>query len=341
LGLDKNGNPVFKGTNKKTIGFQFKGASASDAVVTFDDELESDIGLRFVSGQRCEVPKAIVTTCILELKPSKNSNGTHPAIVKTMSANTGSGKNQPGEITIEPETQLPNNPCRGIQIAALLVLSFLLIQGLQRFFFAWLITRYAPVSATAKRVRLDVSIDSSGSLSIHNKTNISDSDESFNFDNNVSTLSFDAFGFSFICSPTETFFHSTSSPRGQVVHTYRHVIGSAGLVTSKKDKFTKGLVDLTLRGQWVLGIDASQAESLVSGSLTVPAELVVFLEPYEKKSREEQLVDLEFTIASSNLNRSVTSLIENLLSKVEEESEETHDIWTDALDDILKGKTDG
>ena len=337
-GVDATGHPIFKGTNKKTVGFKFKGASASDSVVTFDTELKSDIGLKFISGQKCVVKMAEEKTCVLELKPSKNSNGSHPAIARITSAVKSSSQTQTGEIPLDLETQLPSDAGRGIKLALILILSFFVIQGVQRYFFAWLITRYAPLNPTARRVRLDVTVDVSGSLSIDNRSEVAVTDESFTFDNIDSTLGFDAFGYSFKSSPIRTFLHSTSSPNGLVSREGRHVIGSAGLVTSKKETSSVGLVDLALRGQWVLGIESSEAQAWMNGTTSITAELVVFLEPYEKKPRADQLADLEFTIASSNLNQFVTSLMENLNSKVEvldEVSSEVADVFSTPNADVF------
>jgi hypothetical protein len=339
-GVDATGHPIFKGTNKKTVGFKFKGASASDSVVTFDDELRSDIGLKFISGQKCEVKKAVETTCTLELKPSRESNGSHPAVVKITSSVKDSSETQIGEIPLDLETLLPNDTSRGIKTALLLILAFLVIQGAQRFFFAWLISRYAPLSPTARRVRLDVTVDTSGQISIVNRLEIPVSDESFTFDNVESTLGFDAFGYSFKCSPTRTFLHSTSSPNGQVSRDGRHVIGSGGLITSKNETTAVGLVDLALRGQWILGVDLSEAQSLVEGSTSITAELIAFLEPYEKKSRDDQMGELEFTIASSNLGQYLALLIDNLNSKVEVEPEvliDGGDVFVASNDDDVFG----
>jgi hypothetical protein len=320
-GVDSNGAPIFKGTNKKAIAFRFKGASASDSVVTFSDEIESDIGLKFVSGQKCIIKKSAETVCRLELKPSKESNGIHSAVVKTTSSIGGDGEPQNGEIPIELETQLPNNVNRGLLAALALIGSFLLIQGVQRFFFAWLITRYSPLNSTSKRVRLDVRIDSSGMVSFNPRGDIASTDETFNFDNVDSSLGFDAFGYHFGCSPARTFMRSTSAPHGEVTHVSRHVIGSSGVIAPKKDALSGGLVDLALRNQWIIGIGAAEIQSLLDGALFTEAELVVFLEPYAKKSREDQLGDLEFSIASSNLSQMFISLLENLRSKIVVEPE--------------------
>jgi hypothetical protein len=333
LGLDKkipdvdaDGNPVFKGTDKKTIGFQFKGASASDSVVTFVDDLESDIGLRFVSGQRCEIPKATLITCKLELKPSKDSNGTHPAIVKTMSASLGTGKNQPGEITIKPKTLLPDDWIKGAVAAFILVLSFLSIQGLQRFFFAWLVSRFGALSPTARRARIDIRVTSSGDISGESGSGLSvkTGDESFIFENTEPNTQFVLFGYEFTCSGWDTFKRSTAMPVGGVIKSGFFVFGSAGVQLAKKalilDQGSKGSVELSLRGQWVIGIANSDLISLAGGAPEVPAELVVYLSPLEQVSLEQQLAEMIFTISAGRFPGLLIETLEKVRTVIEESS---------------------
>lgn len=335
-GVDENGNPIFKGTNKRTIGFQFRGASASDALVTFTDDLESDIGLKFISGQTCEVKKSVVTTCILEIKPSKDSNGEHPAVVKTLSSITGSEKTQSGEIPIYPETQLPNDPCRGIRIAALLVLSFLVIQAFQRFIFAWLISRFGAVSPTARRARIDVLVSNSGDVLGQNGSQfvVKAGDEAFVFENTESTTQFNLFGYEFVCSVWNTFRKSTSMPLGQVSKSGSFVFGSAGVLTPKKSRIleqgTIGLVELSLRGQWVIGLAQSDLVALTQGASQVAGELVLYLSPFENVSLEQQLAEASFAISSGRFPALLTEVLEKVSDAIDED-----------VDQPLNGSNDG
>lgn len=340
-GVDENGNPIFKGTNKQTIGFQFRGASASDALVTFTDDLESDIGLKFISGQTCEVKKSVVTTCILEIKPSKDSNGEHPAVVKTLSSIVGSEKTQSGEIPIYPETQLPNDPRRGIVIAALLVFSFLLIQALQRFFFAWLISRFGAVSPTARRARIDILVSGSGDVSGQNGSQfvVKAGDEAFVFENTESKTQFNLFGYEFICSVWNTFKKSTSMPLGRVVKNGSFVFGSAGVIAPKQSRIleqgTQGLVELSLRGQWVIGIANTDVVALTQGSSQVPGELVLYLSPFESVSLEQQLSEISFTISSGRFPGLLSETLEKVSLAREETSEQPTNGTSDGLGDGL------
>jgi hypothetical protein len=135
--------------------------------------------------------------------------------------------------------------------------------------------------------------------------NPSQADESFTFENIEPTTSFNIFGYQFDCSVMRTFLKSTTSPVGLVSRDSSVVIGSRGNQFTKADpQSTQGLVGLSLRGQWVIGVKAADVQALVNGDMSAPAEVVVFLDPYGEGSgmspRNQQLSDLSFTIASSN-----------------------------------------
>lgn len=327
-GVDATGHPIFKGTNKKTVGFKFKGASASDSVVTFDTELKSDIGLKFISGQKCEVKKAVETTCILEMKPSEKSNGSHPAVAKITSSVKGSSETQIGEIPLDLETLLPNDTTRGIRAAVILILSFLAIQALQRFFFAWLISRFGAVSPTARRARVDILVSNSGDISGMGGSQlvVKTGDESFVFENTESTTQFNLFGYEFICSVWNTFKKSTSMPLGRVVKSGSSVFGSAGVLAPKKSQIleqgTEGLVELSLRGQWVIGIANSDLAALTQGTSQVAAELVLYLSPFEQVSLEQQLAEISFTISAGRFPGLLSEVLQKVSLALEESVEE-------------------
>lgn len=322
-GVDATGAPVLKGTNKKLIGFRFKGASASDAEVLFSD-IESDVEFKFVSGEKCIVKKAQETTCELEIKALKDSNGFHAVTVKTLSSIKGSEKSQTGSIPIEIETLKPNNPWNGIKIALLLVLSFLIIQGLQRFFFAWLISRFGAVSPTARRARIDILVSSSGDVSgsSGSRLAVKTGDESFVFENTEATTQFHLFGYEFVCSAWNTFKHSTSMPLGKVIKNGSFVFGSAGVQTPKKSQLleqgTDGLVELSLRGQWVIGIENSDLIALTGGASQVPAELVIYLSPFEQVSLEQQLSEISFSISAGRFPGLLSEVSEKVRSAIED-----------------------
>jgi hypothetical protein len=322
-GVDATGAPVLKGTNKKSIGFRFKGASASDAEVLFS-EIESDVEFKFVSGEKCIVKKSQETTCELEIKALKNSNGFHSISVKTLSSIKGSDKSQTGSIPIEIETLKPNNPWNGIKIALLLVLSFLIIQGLQRFIFAWLISRFGAVSPTARRARIDILVSSSGDISggSGSRLAVKTGDESFVFENTEATTQFNLFGYEFVCSAWNTFKHSTSMPLGRVIKNGSFVFGSAGVQVPKKSQLleqgTDGLVELSLRGQWVIGIKNSDLIALTGGSSQVPAEIVIYLSPFEQVSLEQQLSEISFSISAGRFPGLLNEVSEKVKSAIED-----------------------
>jgi hypothetical protein len=333
-GVDATGHPIFKGTNKKTVGFKFKGASASDSVVTFDTELKSDIGLKFISGQKCEVKKAVETTCILEMKPSKESNGSHPAAAKITSSVKGSSETQIGEIPLDLETLLPNDKWRGLKAALILIASFLAIQAAQRFFFAALISRYGALNPTARRARIDIRVSNTGDITGEggSRLAVKNGDEAFVFENTDTTTQFPLFGYQFSCSAWETFKRSTSVPLGSVSKGGYFTFGSAGVQTPKKSQIleegTKGLVELSLRGQWIIGIANSDFVSLTQGTSQVAAELVVYLSPFDQVSLEQQLGEISFTISAGRF----PALLNEVILEVQNALEKSLDVEADVID---------
>ena len=182
-------------------------------------------------------------------------------------------------------------------------------------------SRFAPLVATARRVRLDAVVDSSGGLTINPmNVNLSQSDEAFTFENVESTTGFNIFGYQFGCSVLRTFMKSTSRPVGIVSRDSYVVIGSRGLRSSKSEPHsTQGLVELSLRGQWMVGVSATHIQILVNGEMSVPAEVVAFFEPYEMLDRSQQLSDLNMTIASSNFSSEFADLVSRIRTLAEEE----------------------
>jgi hypothetical protein len=231
------------------------------------------------------------------------------------------GDPQPGEISIPVSAIKPTNPGKGILAAVELIAIFVVIQGLVRLLLSYLMSRFAPLVATARRVRLDAVVDSSGGLTINPmNVNLSQSDEAFTFENVDSTTGFNIFGFQFGCSVLRTFMKSTSRPVGIVSRDSYVVIGSRGLRSSKSEpQSTQGLVELSLRGQWIVGVSATHIQTLVNGEMSVPAEVVAFFEPYEILDRAQQLSDLNMTIASSNFSSEFADAVSRMRTLAEVE----------------------
>jgi hypothetical protein len=143
--------------------------------------------------------------------------------------------------------------------------------------------------------------------------NPSHNDEGFALENTDSVQAFSVFGYDFTVSVLRTFMRSTVAPLGQVTSTGKCVVASRGFVKTKSQpEDSAGLVALTLRGQWVVGIRGEDMQRLLNGENSIPAEVVAFLEPYEEGigiSRDQQISDLSFTIASSSFSTQFQELI--------------------------------
>jgi hypothetical protein len=134
-----------------------------------------------------------------------------------------------------------------------------------------------------------------------------------------------------------TFMKSTTSPVGLVSRDSSVVIGSRGNQFTKTDpQSTQGLVGLSLRGQWVIGVKAADVQALVNGDMSAPAEVVAFLDPYGDGSgmspRNQQLADLSFTIASSNFASEFSDVVSRFreLNQVDEIDTPVSDGWDSA-----------
>jgi hypothetical protein len=308
--------PKIVGTNKQTIQFRFKGADGRDTRVTFADELDAGIGLQFISGQECGIVKNEETVCTLELKPSKESYGAKALLVSASFTSVDDAA-QSSEVDIPTEVLMEKavRAARGIWAALLLVAVFLIVQALQRFLFASLMSRFAALNPVDRRARLDVEISESGHVLGRGGSlfAIDRGDESFVFENSEPTSSFYLFGYQFDTSAVRTFMRSTSIPQGLVTQEGKYVFGSAGTHIDKKRSGTsQGIVNLSLRHQWVIGINHEDMLRLADGVGLVNAEIVVYLDAPEKASFDQQLSDLSFEIAGGRLPQDISLVITRL-----------------------------
>jgi hypothetical protein len=204
----------------------------------------------------------------------------------------------------------------------LLVAVFLIVQALQRFLFASLMSRFAALNPIDRRARLDIEISESGHVSGRGGLlfAIASGDESFVFENAEPTPTFYLFGYQFDTSAVRTFLRSTSTPQGLVAQEGKYVFGSAGTHIDKKNSGTShGIVNLSLRHQWIIGINHEDVLRLADGVGQVNAELVVYLDPPEKASFDQQLSDLSFEIAGARLPQDLSQVISRLRESAKDE----------------------
>lgn len=329
----------FKGTPKKTVTLMFDGPDGADGRIEFGQfkDLDEDADFEIVDPKTCVIPvKATDFECEVKIVLNKVAYGDFnlPLPVKYISSDAS----QDSEIAIPVKALKPTNAGRGILAAFELIAIFLVIQGLVRLLLSYLMSRFAPLVATARRVRLDAVVDSNGGVTI-NPLNVNPSqvDESFTFENIEPTTSFNIFGYQFDCSVMRTFMKSTTSPVGIVSRDSTVLVGSRGYQFIKVDpQSTQGLVGLSLRGQWVIGVRSADVQSLVNGEMSAPAEVVAFLDPYGDGTgmspRNQQLADLSFTIASSNFASEFSDVVSRLrdLNQADQDSASgrgASDVW--------------
>jgi hypothetical protein len=329
----------FKGTPTKTVTLLFDGPDGADGSVEFGQfkDLDEAADFEIIDPKTCVIPvKTSDFECEVKIVLNKVAYGDfNLPLPVTYVSSEGS---QEAEIAIPVKALKPTNAGKGFLAAIELIAIFLVIQGLVRLLLSYLMSRFAPLAATARRVRLDAVVDSSGGVTI-NPLNVNPSqvDEAFTFENIEPTTSFNIFGYQFECSVMRTFMKSTTSPVGLVSRDSSVVIGSRGNQFTKADpQSTHGLVGLSLRGQWVIGVKAADVQALVNGDLSASAEVVAFLDPYGDGSgmspRNQQLADLSFTIASSNFASEFSDVVSRFreLNQVDEIVTPASDGWDSA-----------
>jgi hypothetical protein len=98
----------------------------------------------------------------------------------------------------------------------------------------------------------------------------------------------------------------------------KYVFGSAGThFDKKKSGISQGIVNLSLRHQWVIGINHEDILRLADGVGQVNAEIVVYLDAPEKASFDQQLSDLSFEIVGGRLPEDLSLVIRHLRESAE------------------------
>lgn len=308
---------VFDGTNKAEVTARFLGPDAGDGTVTWVDADANDNNFSVEDpGKVCKVPRQTEVSCTVAIKPGKSGYGPIEVPIKVKLASVKGGEERTQTIPLKGSMTRDANVGKGIRNAVLLFVLFFTVQLLIRAFFAAVISRFPAMSPVSRRARIDVSIRSDGSVSgtANGRFVVNEGDEGFTFENMESCGEFDLFGYRFACTPLRTFLRSTTSPRGQVRRGGSYVFGSAGTKFGRaKNGNTSpstGLIELSLRNQWVLAVEESAISQMLAGTSPVPGEIVAYLDPLETTDLETQLADLEFRITSSQFATDLASVIE-------------------------------
>lgn len=318
----------FEGTPKQKIGLVFKGPDSGDGLVTFGEALEAQgakANLDIIQREPCLVPQQTEAVCEIELIPDEEAfDQFQVAIAVTYSGKDSAQEPVAGEILLDVTMVRQPSVGRGGLAAVALIAIFLVIQGLVRLLLAFLVSRFAPLVATARRIRIDAVVDSTGGLVLNPmQTNPSHSDEGFALENTESVQSFNVFGYDFAVSVLKTFMRSTVAPVGQVRSPSTYVVGSRGYSRAKDETDSStGKVSLTLRGQWAVGVKAADFQRLLNGELSVAAEVVAFFEPYEGGiGRDQQLSDLSFGLSASSFATEFVELLEGERERMSKNNE--------------------
>lgn len=310
---------VFNGTSQGDVTARFLGPDAGDGVVTWLNAAENDNGFELESpGKVCRVPRQQEVTCTVAIKPGKSGYGPLEVPIQAKLASATSGDERMQTVPVRVSMTRDADVGKGIKKAVLLFILFIAVQLAIRALFAAIISRFPAMSPTTRRARIAVRISADGTVSGEQRTqfSVSEGDEGFTFENVESCGDFELLGHHFACTPLRTFLRSTSSPRGRVTRGGYSVFGSAGTEfgrgNNRQGSETAGLVELSLRRQWVISISQSSVAELANGAGEATADLVAYLDPLDISDLESQLSDLELRVTSSQFAADLASALERV-----------------------------
>jgi hypothetical protein len=310
--------PKVKGTEELELNLRFRGPDGGTGYVEFIglENGESKSEFEFIgSPGRCEIAAQTEIDCTASIRPTESGYGqkTVPIRVEYTSV---TGEKQ--DAVIEARIVLTRDPSisKGVLAALEWLGLFVLVQILIRYGFALLLSRFSALEATARRVRIPVTVDADGAVTAPGGRFIADvSDGAFAFEVAEPQRRFEMLGYEFSSSVWETFKGSTTTPLGKVSQYGTFVFGSRGVNKPRKriaELGTHGLIDLSLRSQWILAISNSELNRLANGETFVNAEVVAFLDPFELVELSGQLSDLEFSVTGSSVSADVRSVLDQL-----------------------------
>jgi hypothetical protein len=320
-----------KDTAKATIQLKFRGPDAAEGVVKIVEIDQTSLDKEFVLGgdSECVIPAQAEVICEFTVAPKKNGYGSYTLPIKLTLNSDLANEAQEQDLPITVFLTRSPNVGKGVKNAILLIAAFILIQTLIRAISALSLSRFSALGGTARRVKVAIQVSSDGSVSGQDG-GVFVAPESGSMENNFAIEllekqnSFDLFGYSFHSSALRTFFRSTVREcLGYVSSGGQFVFGSAGTRVQRSSKMhdepTEGQVDLSLRLQWVIGVPANELLALANGQQSASGELIAILDPYEMVSLEQQISNLQFSIASSQFGSDFI----DALSRLQEGSEPT------------------
>jgi len=339
---ESGSEPVeIKGTKSAVLSLRFKGANSSAGEVTFTGVEAEPHSFSLTSGTKvCSIPKAEIVTCEVEVKPTSDGYGE---VVVPIRAQLSSKSSPEVAKQIVPASVMMSrdaNVSKGLRNALFLFLLFAVVQLLIRAGFASAVSQFSALAATTRHAKVKVKVFSDGSVEGASSRAFA-IEEDAGFANEVISRqkNFDLFGFSFNSSTFETFKHSTARPLGLVTRDGWYSFGSAGTKTQGKrsgpPQSTLGQVELTLRGQWCIGVSNNSIEQLSSGAEYVDGEFVAYFDDFARTPVDTQLEDFELAVSSSSFGSSLISAVERFkTSTVRDSSVPDNDaVATQSADD--------
>jgi hypothetical protein len=314
-----------KNTDDVTIDLWFTGPDTGSGEIRFTPMIdENDFGFDYSRIPAvCEIDEKQEKKCPVTLRPIRNGSETAQFTISYTPLSADNTAADPQEITVEIAMTRNPDASKGVIAFVEYLAVFLGVIALVRFFFALLLSRFSPLEATARRVRIPVTVDVDGAVSAPGGRFIADvSDGAFAFEVAEAQRRFEMLGYEFTSSVWKTFKGSTTTPLGQVSQYGTFIFGSRGFSRSRKslaEVGTQGLVDLSLRSQWSLAIPNAEMMRLVNGDTFADAEVIAFLDPFELKELGGQLTDLEFSVTGSSVPADIRNVLDQL--KVVEPSE--------------------
>lgn len=325
-----------------TIDLKFEGPDGVDGEVRlvglsseFSNDKEFSISAGGFDTQACIAKAGVETTCSFRFKPGKNGYGSLnlPLVFELTSPKAENG---PQQQIIETPIFMTRDPNvgKGIRNAIFLIAAFLLIQLLLRYLNALGVSAFQALDGTSRKVRIPIKVRSDGSV-----TGVSGGElqlvEAGSPDNTFASeflkkqRSFSVFGYDFTSSVARVFMRPMSQSVGLAQASGKHVFGSLSSLVPKPKRtgqdFVRGGVDLALRRQWILAMGSSQANQLALTGEDVDAEVVAFLDPFEIRSAEEQILDLQTSLMTGGF----PGHLEDLLSRIRESNTSEGDLGSE------------
>ena len=326
VGTEGGIRPKVKNNDEVNVVLLFRGPDTGDGSIEFEKVLDNDFGFDFVGVPTvCLAKEQTEVKCPVVLKPKRDGADSTTLSIQYVPTSIDLKQEAQPQTLNEAEPQILNfeiamtrtaNAGRGAIAFVEYLAIFLAVLALVRFFFAFLLARFSALESTARRVRIPVSVDADGAVNAPSGRFIADvSDGAFAFEVTEPQRSFSMFGYDFTSSVWKTFRGSTTTPLGRVSQYGTFIFGSRGVEKPRKQlsgQGTKGLIDLSLRSQWVLAIANSEMARLANEGGYVDGEIVAFLDPFESSELSGQLPDLEFAVAGSSIASDVRDVLEQL-----------------------------